>query len=166
MTANTSAMILVLLENPSAPGFHPSDLTTLLSPLGATPIHATPPWTYSSVPPDVERPGATPEPPPSHPLLRPSTLFYRGDRDYSSLTQNNLTPPTHTPAGQLADSVPNTLCQMGIAPPGFQKAITKATELLSLDYSDCTEQITKIIFDSSLALFLKDEGYHKWKRKT
>ena len=55
---------------------------------------------------------------------------------------------------------------MGITPPGLQKAISKANELKSSDYSDCTAQITKIIFDNSLALFLRDEGYHKWKRKT
>ena len=166
MGTNTNDMILVLLENATAPGFHPSHLTDLLRPLGATPIQATPPWAYPTLPPDIECPNTTPEPPPSHPLLRPSTLFYRGDKDYSSLTTNRLLQPKPTPKTRPADSISNTLCQMGITPPGLQKAISKANELKSSDYSDCTAQITKIIFDNSLALFLRDEGYHKWKRKT
>ena len=164
--SNDVAMILVLLETADAPGFRPQDLDDLLGPLGATTIHSTPPWTYHSLPPDIERPGPAPEPPPSHPLLRPSTLFLRGDREYTSLTQNHFMPPALAPRARPADLIPNTLCQMGITPPGFQKAITKATELMSSDYSTSATQIAKIIFDSSLALFLKDEGYHKWKRKT
>lgn len=158
-------MILVLLENGSAPGFHPSDLITLLEPLGAMHVNGSPPWTYPSLPPDIERSGLTPEPPPSHPLLRPSTLFYRGDKNYTSLTHNYLVAPDPAPKVRPADSIPNTLCQMGITPPGLQKAITSATELRGSDYSASAAQIPKIIFDSSLALFLKDEGYHKWKRK-
>jgi hypothetical protein len=162
---NGEAMILVLLENGSAPGFHPSDLITLLEPLGAMHVNGSPPWTYPSLPPDIERSGLTPEPPPSHPLLRPSTLFYRGDKNYTSLTHNYLVAPDPAPKVRPADSIPNTLCQMGITPPGLQKAITSATELRGSDYSASAAQIPKIIFDSSLALFLKDEGYHKWKRK-
>ena len=164
-TTNTNTMLLILLENDGAPGFYPSDLATLLESLGASPINANPPWNYPSMPPDIERPGHTPEPPPSHPLLRPSTLFSRGDRNYTSLTHNYLVKPEFTPKTRPADAIPITLCQMGITPPGLQKAITSATELRGSDYSTSATQIAKIIFDSSLALFLKDEGYHKWKRK-
>ena len=78
MGTNATAMILVLLENATAPGFHPSHLADLLRPIGATTIQTTPPWASLSFPLDIERPNTTPEPP--HPLLRSAPSFTGGTK--------------------------------------------------------------------------------------
>ena len=47
--------------------------------------------------------------------------------------------PKPTPKTRPADSLSNTLCQMGITPPGLHRAIFKANELQRSDYSDYSD---------------------------
>jgi hypothetical protein len=161
-----TALILVVLENKQAPGFPPGHLTPLLKRTGATEIHSQPPWTYATLPPDCVAPGLRPDPAPSHPLLRPSLLFCRGDRLYSTLTRKHLTPPDTPARTKAADSVHSVLGLLGITPPGLEEAISKATEHSHTNHTGSALKIAKLVLDTSLTLFLRDEAYHKWKRKT
>jgi ribonuclease HI len=161
-----TALILVLLENKQAPGFPPDHLAPLLKSIGATEIHSQPPWKYPTLPPDCITPGPRPEPAPSHPLLRPSLLFCRGDRPYSTLICKHLTPPDTPARTKAADSVHSILGVLGITPPGFEKVISKATEHSHIDHTGSGLRVAKLILNTSLNLFLRDEAYHKWKRKT
>jgi hypothetical protein len=55
---------------------------------------------------------------------------------------------------------------LGITPPGFEKVISKATEHSHIDHTGSGLRVAKLILNTSLNLFLRDEAYHKWKRKT
>jgi hypothetical protein len=144
----------------------PEHLTPLLVSTGATDIQAQPPWKYLTLPLDCTPPGTLPEPAPSHPLLRPSLLFCRGDRPYSTLTRKYLTHPDNPVRTNAADSVHSVLGLLGITSPGFEQAISKATEHSQFGHTGSALKVAKLIHNTSLTLFLRDEAYHKWKRKT
>ena len=64
-----------------------------------------------------------------------------------------------------ADSIPHCLAVMGATPKGLAQALSQHHEDAYVPDGDTTENISKIIYNRSLALFRKDEAFRKWKRR-
>jgi hypothetical protein len=58
-----------------------------------------------------------------------------------------------------------SLAILGTTPKGLLQALSQYHEDSHALDSAIPEKISKLIFSTSLALFLKDEVYRKWKRR-
>jgi hypothetical protein len=162
---NTSPLLLILVENRTAPGLVHLSLTKALAKANLTPTNDPWPWTYTSIPPDAWEGCDPPLLPRNHPLLRPSQSWFRGDLALATSAATQLSPPDPAPEPKPADMVHISLAFLGSTPKGLLQALSQYHEDSHALDPVIPEQISKLIFSTSLALFLKDEVYRKWKRR-
>ena len=90
---NTSPLLLVLVENHTAPGLALPLLAKALAKANLTPTDDPWPWAYTSIPPDSWEGPVPPLLPRNHPLLRPSQSWFRGDLAPATSAATQLSPP-------------------------------------------------------------------------
>lgn len=163
---NTSSLLLVLVENRTAPALALPLIVKALAKANLTPTDDPWPWAYTSIPPDSWEGPVPPLLPRNHPLLRPSQSWFRGDLAPATSTATQLSPDP-IPKSKPADMVHISLAILGTTPKGLLQALSQHHENShALDpATTIPEKISKLIFSTSLALFLKDEVYRKWKRR-
>jgi hypothetical protein len=164
---NQLPFILVLIENSSAPDINTTFLAGAMTKAGLTPTTETWPWSYTNLPPDTHTGLCPPLTPRNHPLLRSSHSWYRGDLSLTGSTDSQLdkTGGENNNTPSPVDRIHTSLSIMGITPPGLAQSLSRYHENSHAPDPGVLEKIAKIIYSTSLSLFLKHECFRKWKRK-
>ena len=164
-TTNDLPLLLVLIENKSAPGFKPQILAEALTKANLTPNCDPWPWACSPPPPDAWEGPIPTLAPRHHPLLRPSQSWFRTDLDPVASWAAQLDPPGPNPKLSPTDQIHPCLAVLGTTPTGLRQALSQYHENDHIPNPKTKEKISKLIYSTSLALFRKHESFRKWKRK-
>tara|TARA_B110000503_G_scaffold68609_1_gene107125 strand:- start:60 stop:698 length:639 start_codon:yes stop_codon:yes gene_type:complete len=163
----TVPLILVVVENNTAPLYSSIHLTDLLGAISGVKVIAHPrhtqsgPDTNNELKLDLLRPR-------HHPLLRKSQIWYL-PRSYNSNSERHDNDEKKTeegkdPTGKQRPKYPHRILMLlGILPPGYKHRLSAYWETTIGDAT--TSAISKNIRNTSLALLMKDETFRKWKRR-
>jgi hypothetical protein len=167
--AATMPVLMILIENTSAPGYDISHIHTTLEGERGIIVHPMP-QSYGSTPPDITIP------PPArqmqdrhHPLLRSSQTWCRAAHHY--------TPPPHACDQQepvqgrisdrrsASDRLNPVLGLLGANPRALGPDIASHGGL-SPTLLATIKQMSLLVLNTSVALYQRSEAYGKWRRKT
>ena len=164
-----SPVLLVVVENATAPGYDLRHVQAALEGEQGIEIHPLP-HKYFSYPPDTTTPcPARQMQDRHHPLLRSSQTWCRAAHHY--------TPPPHAcdakepengriPDRRSAgDRISPVLGLLGINPKGLGPNIASVSGVTPTAPSTM-KQISSLVLNTSVAIYRRSEAYGRWRRKT
>ena len=162
--APNNTILLVIVENDTAPSFELEHLRQALSNFDNINFHR-PPVYRTKTPPDVKSlDQKTVMNHRDHPLLRSSQVWYRTSQVVHLPEEEkieNKRPDIPTPAS--SDKLRSALAMLGELPKGLRKHFASYNEKTYTRKQ--MERISNLIVDKTTTLFKKDEEFHKWRKK-